>query len=174
MELIKQSDLELEQTEEGVPRIEVGEAILQLTDGRTASQRAAQQCTPNLVLFDYALDYTACSHIGLSAAVQASDQAHTDAIGFFQDLGKQVCVLKDVPGMQVMRTVSMLINEAYDAVNQVCAILPPWIQQCKQVWPIHRAQLPGAKILAFKRWCRCCKTCKRLMVKNGTAHHHFC
>ncbi len=32
-------------------------------------------------------------------------------------------LLKDVPGMQVMRTISMLINEAYDAVNQgVCTL----------------------------------------------------
>jgi len=121
LELVKHSELELEYIEDGLPRIEVGEAVLQLTDGRTASQRAAEQCTSNLVLFDYALDYAACSHIGISAAVQASDQALRDATGFFQSLGKHVCLLKDVPGIQVMRTVCMLINEAYDAVNQgVC------------------------------------------------------
>ncbi|MGH1539119.1 MAG: 3-hydroxyacyl-CoA dehydrogenase [Arenicella sp.] len=105
----------------GLTRIEVGEAILQLTDGRTASERAAQQLMPNLVLFDYALDYQSTSHIAISFASQASDAARSDAVRFFQDLDKKVCVLRDVPGMQVMRTVCMLVNEAYDAVNQgVC------------------------------------------------------
>jgi len=72
-------------------------------------------------LFDYAADYAASEVLAISRAAQASEQAKTDAIEFFQALEKQVCVLKDVPGLQVLRTVAMLVNEAFDAVNQgVC------------------------------------------------------
>jgi 3-hydroxybutyryl-CoA dehydrogenase len=39
----------------------------------------------------------------------------------FQALGKEVSVLKDVPGMVVMRTVAMLANEGAEVVDQrVC------------------------------------------------------
>ena len=121
LDLINDSACALEQSPDGLPRIEVGEAMIQLSDGRTATQRAADQCTPNVVLLDYASDYQATDLLAISVARQASEQARTDAIQFFQALGKQVCVLKDVPGMQVLRTVAMLVNEAYDAVNQgVC------------------------------------------------------
>lgn len=118
---IENSSYQLEKSSDGLPGIEVGEAIIQLSDGRTATQRAADQCTPNVILFDYAADYQNCDLIALSVAQQANADALADAIGFFQTLGKQVCVLKDLPGMQVLRTISMLVNEAYDAVNQnVC------------------------------------------------------
>lgn len=119
--LIEKSPAQLQVSAEGLARIEVGDAIIQLTDGRTASQRAAEQCTPNLVLLDYAVDYDFAPLIALSFGVQSSLQAQEDAVAFFQSLGKQVCILKDVPGMQVLRTIAMLVNEAHDAVNQgVC------------------------------------------------------
>jgi len=124
LDLLTGAGFDIKISPDGLGRIEVGEAIIQLTDGRTASQRAADQCTPNLILFDYAMDYRASTHVALSAAAQASDQARHSAIGFFQTLGKSVCMVKDLPGMQVMRTVGMLVNEAYDAVNQgVCNAL---------------------------------------------------
>ena len=102
-------------------RIEVGEAIIQLSDGRTATQRSADQGMNNLVLIDYSYDYANAKTLAITFAQQASQQAKQDVIGFLQSHGKQICVIKDVPGMQLLRTIAMLANEAFDAVNQgVC------------------------------------------------------
>ena len=43
-------------------------------------------------------------------------------MGVLQAAGYRVTLLRDVPGLAVMRTVAMLANEAADAVNQgVCS-----------------------------------------------------
>jgi 3-hydroxybutyryl-CoA dehydrogenase len=48
--------------------------------------------------------------------------AYQALVGLFQVAGFAVSRLDDVPGMAVMRTVTMLANEAADAVNQgVCS-----------------------------------------------------
>lgn len=100
----------------------VGPATLRLTDGRMATQCAAEEGYENLVLFDLALDYSNASRIAIVPADQCSDEAFNVAIGFFQELGMQVSILDDCPGLIVMRTVAMLANESADAVNQnVCS-----------------------------------------------------
>ena len=44
------------------------------------------------------------------------------AAGFFQSLGKAVNLVLDVPGMLVMRSVCLLVNEAASAIaHQVCS-----------------------------------------------------
>jgi len=91
---------------------------LALTDGRSATERAAASDCRDLVLFDLAYDYHESERIVLAIADQASAAARRTAAGFFQVLGKEVTVIDDLPGMVVMRTVSMLANEAADAVNQ--------------------------------------------------------
>jgi len=54
-------------------------------------------------------------------ARQADAAASQAAIGLLQAAGFALSVLRDVPGLPVMRTVAMLANEAADAVNQgVC------------------------------------------------------
>lgn len=96
-------------------------AVLCLTDGRSATQRAVEQGTPNLVLLDLALDYGKASRLAVAAADQCATQAYRAAVGFLQGAGYVVSKIADVPGMAVMRTVAMLANEAADAVNQgVC------------------------------------------------------
>ncbi len=101
--------------------IMVGDATLMLTNGQFTTQRAAETFRPNLVNFDLALDYANASRIALAPADQASDEAVKAATGLFQAIGKAVSIIDDVPGMAVMRTVCMLANEGYDAVNQqVC------------------------------------------------------
>jgi len=110
-----------ESTGEGV--IQCGEAVLALTDGRTASKRAKEEGTPNIILFDLMFDYEANPRIAIAPALQASEVALDHAIGFFQALGKTVTVLQDSPGLCVMRTICMLANEGADAVYQgVCDI----------------------------------------------------
>lgn len=121
IEMAEQAGIKVEQKKSDKAYIEISDTHLQLTDGRLACEQAAQTSENNIVLFDLALDYQQATHIAITVAAQANDQALANAAGFFQALGKQVCVIKDVPGMQVMRTVCMLVNEGADAVNQgVC------------------------------------------------------
>jgi 3-hydroxybutyryl-CoA dehydrogenase len=87
------------------------------TDGRTATERAAE-AGEAVILFDLALDYFTCTRIALAAADQANAKQLATVTGFFQQLGKSVSVIDDAPGMVVMRTVAMLANEAADTVHQ--------------------------------------------------------
>lgn len=109
------------ENEEVEGMIMVGDATLMLTNGQFTTQRGAETMRPNLVNFDLALDYTKATRIALAPADQASEEAINAAIGLFQAAGKTVSIIDDVPGMAVMRTVCMLANEGFDAVNQqVC------------------------------------------------------
>jgi len=99
----------------------VGQAHLALTDGRFATEVAAQQ-HHNTALFDIAIDYSSTTALAISFADQCSDSAKQDVIGLFNTIGIAVSVIDDIPGLVVMRTLAMLINEAADAVNQgVCS-----------------------------------------------------
>jgi 3-hydroxybutyryl-CoA dehydrogenase len=97
-------------------------AAVFLTDGRSATERAAANNHPDTVLFDLLLDHAAAKRIALARADQCSLQAYHCVVGLFQAAGFAVTRLDDVPGMAVMRTVAMLANEAADAVHQgVCS-----------------------------------------------------
>lgn len=97
-------------------------AVLYLTDGRSATRRAAESGVGNCVLLDLALDYAKATRLALAAASQAEAAAVNAAVGLLQAAGFQVSRFADVPGLAVMRTVAMLANEAADAVNQgVCS-----------------------------------------------------
>lgn len=97
-------------------------AAIYLSDGRSATRRAADNQHADTVLFDLALDYASAPRIAVSCADQCSAAAFGAAVGMFQAAGFSVTRLDDVPGMAVMRTVAMLANEAADAVNQgVCS-----------------------------------------------------
>lgn len=101
--------------------LECGGATLYLTDGRTATSRAHHTNVANTVLVDLALDFSTASRVALARADQCSDAAFNAVVGFFQACGVAVSRIDDIPGMIVMRTVAMLVNEASDAVNQgVC------------------------------------------------------
>src|SRR5690606_19664382 len=98
-----------------------GSAALHLTDGRSATQRAAENRHADTILLDLALDYTQASCLAIASARQAEAQAVGDVVGMLQAAGYEVARIGDVPGMLVMRTVAMLANEAADAVYQgVC------------------------------------------------------
>ncbi|KAB2921302.1 MAG: 3-hydroxyacyl-CoA dehydrogenase, partial [Dechloromonas sp.] len=101
---------------------EIGRAVLAVTDGRSATQRAAESDVANLVLIDLALDYAKASRLAVAVAEQCEPAAAAAAIGLLQAAGFAVSRFLDVPGLAVMRTVAMLANEAADAVNQgVCS-----------------------------------------------------
>jgi 3-hydroxybutyryl-CoA dehydrogenase len=100
---------------------EAGAAVLYVTDGRSATQRAAQSGLANTVLMDLALDYRQATRVALASAGQCSEESFAAACALLQAAGLQVSRLADVPGLAVMRTVAMLANEAADAVYQgVC------------------------------------------------------
>jgi 3-hydroxybutyryl-CoA dehydrogenase len=105
-----------------LPGFHCGGAAIYLTDGRTATERAAASAYRDTVVYDLLLDTAAAKRIALARADQCSDAAWNAAVGLFQAAGFTVTRLDDVPGMAVMRTVAMLANEAADAVNQgVCS-----------------------------------------------------
>lgn len=108
--------------QDGPGLIRCGAACLALSDGRYATTRCAEEGIENLVTFDLAADYGEAKRIALAPADQTTADALRDAVGLFQALGKNVSVIDDYPGMIVMRTVCMLVNEAADAVNQrICS-----------------------------------------------------
>lgn len=97
-------------------------AVLFVTDGRSATQRASDNGFANTVLVDLALDYRAATRLAVATAAQCADEAADAAIALLQATGVQVSRFADIPGLAVMRTVAMLANEAADAVNQgVCS-----------------------------------------------------
>ncbi|WP_334157093.1 3-hydroxyacyl-CoA dehydrogenase [Oryzomicrobium sp.] len=97
-------------------------AVLYVTDGRTATRRAAESGVAATVLIDLALDYAAAPRLALACALQCPEAVRAAAIGLLQAAGFAVAELADVPGLALMRTVVMLANEAADAVNQgVCS-----------------------------------------------------
>ncbi|PCI53361.1 MAG: 3-hydroxyacyl-CoA dehydrogenase [Alphaproteobacteria bacterium] len=100
--------------EEGDNCIIVGDVRLALTDGRLAITHSSQYGPT--ILFDLALNYADASRICLSVPDELPLSLRHQAVGFFQALGKEVSIVKDVPGIVVMRTVAMLINEAVDAL----------------------------------------------------------
>lgn len=99
-----------------------GTTALFVTDGRTATRRAAESGVAATVLLDLALDYGTAQVLAIACADQCPAAAAADAAGLLQAAGLAVARLDDVPGLAVMRTVAMLANEAADAVNQgVCS-----------------------------------------------------
>lgn len=97
--------------------------VLYLTDGRTATARAAASGIENTVLLDLALDDRTAARAAIAAAAQAHPDALATAIGLLQAAGYAVSVIDDAPGLVVMRTVAMLCNEAANAINDcVCSI----------------------------------------------------
>lgn len=104
------------------PLITLHGASLYLTDGRSATVRAAESGQADTVLVDLALDIDTCTRLAVTAADQCSSAAQSAIVGVLQAAGYRITMLRDVPGMVVMRTVVMLANEAADAVNQgVCS-----------------------------------------------------
>ncbi len=94
------------------PRIIDG-TLLAMTDGRTALQRSKAMGKP-VVLYDYIYDPATAERIGLCLSPDVSDSVASVLIGGLQNAGFKVSLIADRPGMVVARTLSMLINEAYE------------------------------------------------------------
>ena len=103
---------------DGSGLLRVGDALLALSDGRLASQRAQDDGLRNLVLFDLALDYAKAGRLAIACAADTRDSARDQAVALLQRAGLKVSQLADLPGLAVLRSVAMLANEGADAVLQ--------------------------------------------------------
>lgn len=103
---------------DGVGLLRVGDAVLALSDGRMACQRAQEDGLRNLIVLDLAFDYRQATRIGISCAAGIEPQAFEQGVGLLQRAGLHVSLLSDTPALAVLRTVAMLANEAADALLQ--------------------------------------------------------
>jgi 3-hydroxybutyryl-CoA dehydrogenase len=105
----------------------VGDGVLLPTPGRTATQDAAVRGVPDVAVFDWpvgpAAGPAATPVVPLAYAVAAqSSAAFAEQVALvLRALGWAPQRVKDTPGLVVARTISMLVNEGSDAVDQdVC------------------------------------------------------
>lgn len=118
--LIEQAGIPVEREASNRGLMSFDGIALALTDGRLATERAAETGAAT-VLFDLALDYETAGRIALAAADTAPPMAAAQAASLFQALGKQVSILDDCPGLIVARTVCGLVNSGADALlHGVC------------------------------------------------------
>ncbi len=102
--------------------MQIDGAWLALSDGRTATARAAAVDARDLVLCDLALDFASATRLAIAAADGCGDASYRAVVGALQAAGVAVSRFDDVAGLAVLRTVAMLANEAADAVVQGVAL----------------------------------------------------
>jgi 3-hydroxybutyryl-CoA dehydrogenase len=96
---------------------------LDLTDGRTALQLAAETGVAHSAVFDWEVTGQTPQQGALAFAVAegADERFAGEAAGLLAAIGWRPVRVVDAPGLVVARTVAMLVNEAADAVLQgVC------------------------------------------------------
>lgn len=93
----------------------LGPVLLVPTDGRRASELARAEKRPIAV---HDLRFEATSRRIVIAFSTMPDEMRRDLIVILQAAGNEVSVVPDWPGLVVMRTVAMLVNEAYEAMLQ--------------------------------------------------------
>jgi 3-hydroxybutyryl-CoA dehydrogenase len=98
--------------------LRVADVHVALTDGRTATARSAATGVDALAVLDLALDYGACTRVAFAVADQAPAGAAHAVAGALQAAGIAASRFDDVAGLALMRTVTMLANEAADALMQ--------------------------------------------------------
>jgi 3-hydroxybutyryl-CoA dehydrogenase len=96
-----------------------------LTDGRTATELAAELKRSDIAVFDRPFSATATIAPGTALAYAVAEGCpeawRTQAAAWLAALGFAPLPVADAPGLVVARTVAMLINEGADAVLQgVC------------------------------------------------------
>jgi 3-hydroxybutyryl-CoA dehydrogenase len=87
-----------------------------LTDGRTATERAATEGTGPVLLLDLARDFATTALLGAAASVGAHGRL-AELAAVLQGAGIDLLALDDVAGLALMRTVCCLANEAADVIT---------------------------------------------------------
>jgi 3-hydroxybutyryl-CoA dehydrogenase len=93
--------------------LRLGDVRVALTDGRTATERAADEGP--MLLLDLARDYATTPLVGAAASAGA-EAALPMLAALLQPAGVEVLRLNDVAGLALMRIVCGLANEAADVV----------------------------------------------------------
>ena len=97
------------------------EIQIRVTDGRPASQVAADEGIRNIAVVDWMPAPKSGMSIAWACAAQADDQTAVVVQALLSRVGCNAVAVRDYPGLAVARTLSMIINEAADAVVQgVC------------------------------------------------------
>ncbi len=94
-----------------------GGLLMGLTDGRTATERGVENGAP-FACYDLCLDYQSSPRIVFAVSEKCPQTSINEAIGLMQALGKEVSMVRDLPGMLMTRTIVMLINEAAMLVQE--------------------------------------------------------
>lgn len=94
------------------------ELVLRESDGRTARacEAAGDRPQPTAVV-DMALDYAAATRTAVAFSPACQPSHRQAVVGTLQAAGLAVSEVRDLPGLILLRTVAMLINEACDAVH---------------------------------------------------------
>lgn len=93
-----------------------------VTDGRTATERAAALGNPAVAVVDTALDPATAVRLAFATAQSCPADGAGAVAGLLAAAGIAPTPVADSPGLVVMRTVAMLANEAADAVHRgVCS-----------------------------------------------------
>ncbi len=116
--------------------IQIGNCLVLLTEGAKADdlQSYFSESGLSVALIDWSFDYELAEAVNLTFSSDVTVVDKQAVIGLFQLLGKSVLLSDDQPGMVVMRTLVMLINEAADAVfNGVCSASDVDLAMCHGV-----------------------------------------
>ncbi|MFG6448028.1 3-hydroxyacyl-CoA dehydrogenase [Roseateles sp. BYS180W] len=101
--------------------VQLGDLQLHWTDGRCAAELAQQRQHAQTGVLDWPVQPVGGATLAVAMGPRASQENHTALREWLASLGWQALQLRDTPGLVVARTLSMLINEAADAVWQgVC------------------------------------------------------
>ncbi len=94
---------------------------LQLCDGRSAAQCAAERGQRELAVIDLPLFHARSQSMGIAFGPSAGESTRALARDTLRACGWRAQEMQDLPGLWATRTICMLINEAADAVQQgVC------------------------------------------------------
>ena len=109
-------------------KLAIGDGVLLPTTGMSASEYSFRHAERDVAMFDWPVGpagapaSTPVVALAYAVATQSSAEFAEQAAGVLRALGWLPQRVKDTPGLVVARTISMLINEASDAVDQgVCA-----------------------------------------------------
>jgi 3-hydroxybutyryl-CoA dehydrogenase len=97
---------------------EIEDAVVYQSDGRTATRRGFDNSIENTVLIDLAFNYQTTPRLAVTHSDMCSAKSFNSVLAVLQGGGYLVSKIDDVAGMVLIRTLSMLANEASDAVSQ--------------------------------------------------------
>jgi 3-hydroxybutyryl-CoA dehydrogenase len=98
----------------------MGGTLVLRSTGRTAAELAASHGVP-VIVTDRALDEQAATAVAVAASPSTRPEALAQATAMLQASGRDVYVIDDIPGLIVTRTVAMLVNAGYDALQHQVA-----------------------------------------------------